>query len=137
MPTKAQIERLIADVRGRIGRLNSHLAIGQFQFDPNDPRQRRQHRLYRLSDRLSRALVAKLRPEREAEAARREVTLRESMDEDARRVAALSVWQRRNGWEIVKDGIHYVLRHPESLEEARRYSNLKRIREAADESGPW
>jgi hypothetical protein len=53
----------------------------------------------------------------------------------AARIADLPVWQRRNGWHIVRDGVKYVLRHPVTLEEV--YSgSLKRCRDVADESLP-
>ncbi len=51
------------------------------------------------------------------------------------RIADAPVFQRRNGWEIVKDGAEYVLRHPVGRDD--RYSGkLSRVRAVADEAAP-
>jgi hypothetical protein len=52
-----------------------------------------------------------------------------------KRVAEAPVFQKRNGWEIVKEGVDYVLRHPDSKEDVYR-GKLSRVREVADESKP-
>jgi 2'-5' RNA ligase len=53
----------------------------------------------------------------------------------AKRVAEAPVFQRRNGWEIVKDGGNYVLRDPNTKEEVYT-GHLERARTVADESKP-
>lgn len=74
-------------------------------------------------------------PERAAVEAAQMRDLRARMSIDAARIGNLPVWQRRNGWHIVRDGVKYVLRHPGTLEEV--YSGrLSRCREVADESRP-
>lgn len=50
-----------------------------------------------------------------------------------KRVAEAPVFQNRNGWEIVKDGVDYVLRDPYTKEDVYR-GKLSRCREVADES---
>lgn len=52
-----------------------------------------------------------------------------------KRVASAPVFQRANGWEIIKDGVDYVLRHPQSKEDVYR-GKLSRVREVAKESQP-
>ncbi len=52
-----------------------------------------------------------------------------------KRIAEAPVFQRRNGWEIVKDGFEYVLRDPNTKDDVYR-GKLKRVREVADESKP-
>jgi len=80
------------------------------------------------------------RPEREAgeAAARREKEERQEQydRETMARVEEADVYQRRNGWEIVKDGRTYVLRHPGTREEVYRHWKLSRVREVASESAP-
>jgi hypothetical protein len=84
---------------------------------------------------LGAELHAARAPERAAAEAAQMRTLRARMSVDAARIADLPVWQRRNGWHIVRDGVKYVLRHPVTLEEV--YSgSLKRCRDVADESLP-
>ena len=55
------------------------------------------------------------------------------------RIAAAPVYQRRNGWEIVKDTggtfVQYAVRHPRTLEEVYM-GKLQRCRQVADESKP-
>ena len=90
-----------------------------------------------------RRIVAKGAPAREKKRKEEEEAhlkdIRAQISEDAKRVAVLPVFQRRNGWEIVKDeheANNLVLRHPVTKEEVYRHSKLGRIRKVADESGP-
>ena len=84
---------------------------------------------------LGTELHAARAPERAAAEAAQMRDLHARMSVDAARIADLPVWQRRNGWHIVRDGVKYVLRHPGTLEEV--YSGrLIRCREVADESRP-
>jgi 2'-5' RNA ligase len=53
----------------------------------------------------------------------------------AKRIADAPVYQRRNGWEIIRDGGNYVLRDPETREEVYT-GHLDRARAVADESKP-
>jgi len=52
-----------------------------------------------------------------------------------KRIAAAEVYQRRNGWEIVKDMSQYAVRHPVTKEEVYM-GRLARCRQVADESRP-
>lgn len=84
---------------------------------------------------LGRELYAAQAPERALQESARLQILREECRIDAIRIAGLPIWQRRNNWHIVRDGVKYVLRNPITLEEV--YSGkLKRCREVADESSP-
>ena len=58
------------------------------------------------------------------------------MDVDAKRVSELPVFQRHNGWEVVKDDLHYVVRNPHTKEEVYRGNTLKRAKEVAKEGDP-
>ena len=60
-------------------------------------------------------------------------------EKKAKRVAEAPVYQRRNGWEIVKDTrgtfLQYAVRHPVTKEEVYM-GRLSRCRQVADESKP-
>ena len=73
----------------------------------------------------------------DSELNRRQVEAQNKANIDARdkRVANAPVFQKRNGWEIIKDGVDYVLRDPNTKEDIYR-GKLKRAREVADESKP-
>ncbi len=84
---------------------------------------------------LNRELYTAQAPERAVLENTRIQLLQEAINADTIRIAGLPIWQRRNKWHIVRDGVKYVLRHPVTLEEV--YSGkLKRCREVADESLP-
>lgn len=51
-------------------------------------------------------------------------------------IADAPVWQRRNGWEIVRRGHEYVMRDPYTKEDIYSSGKLTRVREVADESKP-
>lgn len=78
-------------------------------------------------------------PQRKAEADRleqeKEAARKKWQSKEEQLIAELPVYQRRNGWEIVKHDPNYILRDPNTKEEI--YSGkLKRVREVADESAP-
>lgn len=72
------------------------------------------------------------------EAARRDMEARNKAGQAKREaeIAAAPVWQRRNGWEIVRRGTEYVLRDPHTKEDIYANWKLARVREVADESAP-
>lgn len=99
---------------------------------------------YFAAERESAAILKKIqeleKPIKEAEAkAKSEKDAADSKDRSAKRderVASLPVFQKRNGWEIVKDfEQRYILRDPNSKEEVYA-GTLSRVREVADESPP-
>jgi hypothetical protein len=64
-----------------------------------------------------------------------EASNKAAMEARDKRVAESPVFQKRNGWEIVKEGVDYVLRDPNTKEDVYR-GKLSRVREVADESSP-
>jgi hypothetical protein len=125
----------LKDVESKISRMSRSIPVGQLR--PESPE------WDALNDRansLRKQIGERDRPAREAraaqEAAEREAKMHKEMAEDAKRVAALPVFQRRNGWEIVKDGVKYVVRDPHTRQEVYSGNTLKRARQVADESAP-
>jgi len=99
---------------------------------------------YVAADREADAILKKIqeleKPIKEAEAKAK--AEKDAADAKARsekrdeRVASLPVFQKRNGWEIVKDfEQRYILRDPNTKEEVYA-GTLARVREVADESPP-
>jgi hypothetical protein len=60
---------------------------------------------------------------------------RENAEARDKRIREAEVFQRINGWEIVRDGVDYVGRHPDTKEDHFR-GKLSRVRENAKESQP-
>ena len=92
-----------------------------------------------IHDQIKPIAAAREQITRELERRRVEELNQKTFAEQETRVKGLPVFQRRNGWEIVKDEAHgqkYVVRDPFTGEEVYRHQNLKRAREVADESAP-
>lgn len=87
---------------------------------------------------LSRRIQEIERPAVEAAKAQADALRERHYADKQERIAALPVYQRRNGWEIVKDGPNgdYYLRDPGDRMLDIYHGSLKRCREVADESKP-
>jgi len=99
----------LAEVERKVGRISKESSVGVPEY-----RQKEWADLHSELATLRKDIAEYERPERERRKAEEEAARMTALDkkaaEKAERVRTAPVFQRRNGWEIVKDGVHYVLR---------------------------